>query len=98
MEIRITFKNEQKDKFRYVTQYRLEDNNFLIEALDGQHTYKLDNIKSFIISEDVTKRLKAKWIMDGFEKCSNCGISREHQLWDDFCGNCGADMRENENE
>ena len=34
-----------------------------------------------------------KWITDGcLDKCSCCGVSRDDQLYDNYCGNCGAKM------
>lgn len=34
-----------------------------------------------------------RWITDGcLDKCSCCGVSRDDQLYDNYCGNCGAKM------
>lgn len=46
------------------------------------------------------ERKKGKWIdypiADGFFQCTECGVLRES--WCNFCPNCGADMRGEEDE
>ena len=39
------------------------------------------------------ERKTGKWVTDGcIDICSECGASRENQLWDEYCGRCGAKM------
>lgn len=47
--------------------------------------------------EALQKLKTGKWIFDGCKDiCSECGASREHQLWDEYCGRCGLKMEANE--
>ena len=40
---------------------------------------------------------KGKWVSDGcMDICSECGASRENQLWDEYCGRCGVKMEVDE--
>lgn len=39
------------------------------------------------------ERKTGKWVADGCRDiCSECAASRENQLWDAYCGRCGAKM------
>ena len=45
--------------------------------------------------EALNKHKTGKWIYDGcVDRCSNCGASRDTQLWDFYCGRCGAEMED----
>ena len=52
-----------------------------------------------IPSTDVVERKRGKWIDDDkhnhkYHRCSICGHGRFNWGKDNFCPNCGADMRE----
>lgn len=41
------------------------------------------------------ENVKGEWIelRNGVKRCSVCGFTSNHLLTDNFCPNCGADMR-----
>ena len=44
-------------------------------------------------SKPYEERKTGKWIADGcVDVCSECGARRGNQLWDEYCGRCGAKM------
>lgn len=46
----------------------------------------------------VDKPKRGKWIfLGGYQLCSNCSEVKRCSHWN-FCPNCGADMREREND
>lgn len=53
-----------------------------------------DNFRS-IPAADVRPVVRGKWIYEGFMtvKCSNCNEYFHELEGDNFCPNCGADMR-----
>ena len=57
-----------------------------------------------IVEDEYATVMQCKWIFhdNGDATCNQCG-RRQKAIWDDdgwqnFCGNCGADMREVQNE
>lgn len=46
---------------------------------------------------DSKERKTGKWVAVGcMDICSECGASRENQLWDEYCGRCGSKMEVDE--
>ena len=88
---------------RYIDADKIEPHEQLESFGNGRYEYVriayMDDIDA-IPSADVRENARGEWIhYDGeFDydfKCSECGYS----VWDnsDFCPNCGADMRGEEN-
>jgi len=85
----------------YDTDYKKGFEDGFQEALEGEGEIyvTLDNDRS--IKEEVLERIRPKgewdkpffWNGKTFHKCTNCCISTELRLIDNFCPNCGADMR-----
>lgn len=55
---------------------------------------EIRNIVNDIPTADVRENVKGEWIEDGaLTKCSVCGNTSEFCGTENFCYNCGADMR-----
>ena len=77
----------------------------LIKALRNVNEYDSGYAKLMYDAADVIEELTAadvrpvvrgKWEYISFMtvKCSNCQETFQELAWDNFCPNCGADMRE----
>ena len=65
---------------------------------NGEKYIKLTDVEKCIDRWERQERPKGRWIVvcDGVLKCSECGNETPYD--ENFCYNCGADMREIENE
>ena len=61
---------------------------------DGAYEYVSVDERAHFPTADVRENVKGEWIEDGaITKCSVCGNTSDYCGTENFCHNCGADMR-----
>ena len=82
---------------RYIDVDLFKKNNERLLDCDFPYLCE-DTLEEIIDSEptaDVRENVKGEWVelRNGVKRCSVCKFTSNHLMTDNFCPNCGADMR-----
>ena len=86
--------NLSKVKYHNLPYTHIVPNGENVESYERGWNDAIDAIIENEPTADVRENVKGEWIEDGaLTKCSVCGNTSEFCGTENFCYNCGADMR-----